>query len=202
MIIAISGKLSSGKTLSASLLYKMFMDDSSLKPKLKSIAKPVYEIASILTSQNLSFIQDNKSERSDYGMTYREILQLIGQQYREDISDEIWLDILFSDSYNPTNDIVIIDDLRYQNEVDYIKRKGNSFFIRLERDSTPINTNIVDHMVKEYEKKKNILQHPSETQLDKFVGWNTTISNKDDIPSLIGKLKKNVFDPVVANMQQ
>lgn len=109
---------------------------------------------------------------------------------------------MFSDNYNPNSDIIIIDDLRYQNEVDFIKRKGNSFFIRLERDSTPINTNIVEHIVKEYEKKKNISQHPSETQLDKFSGWDSIISNKDDIPSLIGKLKRNVFDTVVGNIRQ
>jgi len=202
MIIAISGKLSSGKTLSASLLYKMFMDDSRFKPRLKSIAKPVYEIASILTSQDISFIQDNKTEMSQYSMTYRELLQLIGQHYREELSDELWLDILFTGNYNPNSDIIIIDDLRYQNEVDYIKRKGNSFLIRLERYSAPINTNIVEQIVKEYEKKKVISNHPSETQLDKFNGWDSIISNKDDIPSLIGKLKRNVFDPVVDKMNQ
>ena len=199
MIIALSGKLSSGKTLSASLLYNMFKE-SSYNPKLKSIAKPVYDIVSTLTSQSISYIQDNKSSKSEYGITYRELLQLVGLQYREELSEEIWLDILFSGKYNSDSDIVIIDDLRFKNEVDYIKRKGEYFLVRLERYSNPINTNLVEQIVKEYEQKKNIEQHSSETQLDNFNGWNTVISNKDDIETLIKKLKKDVYQPVMDKM--
>jgi len=199
MIVALSGKLSSGKTLSASLLYNMFKE-TSYNPKLKSVAKPVYEIVSTLTNKNISYIQDNKTQMSQYSKTYRELLQLVGLNYREELSEEIWLDILFSDKYNSDNDIIIIDDLRFQNEVDYIKRKGECFLVRLERYSDPINTNLVEQIVKEYEHKKNIVQHSSETQLDNFNGWSTVISNKDDIETLIKKLEKEVYQPVIEKM--
>ena len=200
MIVALSGKLSSGKTLSASLLYNMFKE-TSYNPKLKSIATPVYQVVSTLTNKSISFIQDNKTQMSDYSMTYRELLQKIGIHYREELAEDIWLDLLFSDNYNPKNDIIIIDDLRFNNEVDYIKKKGECFLVRLERYSNPIESNLVEHIVKEYRTKKNVAQHSSETQLDNYNGWNTVITNKDDIETLIKKLEKNVCKPVIDLMK-
>ena len=201
MLIAFSGKMASGKTLSARLLYNMFKD-SKFNPKLKSIAKPVYEVTSIITSQPIGFVQDNKSSKSKYNLTYREILQHIGTSFREQFSKEIWLDILFSDNYDPRKDIIIIDDLRFQNEVDYLKKTVKCFFARVERFEKPIDTDIVKNIIKEYGNKNIESSHPSEVDLDNYGVWDTVINNKTDIESLVLKLNKNIYDPVVNSIKQ
>ena len=84
MIIAISGKAGSGKTLSASLLYNMFKELPKYNTNLKSFSTPVYQIASVILNQNVAHIQDNKNEQAQpYDLTNREFLQLIGQSFRD-----------------------------------------------------------------------------------------------------------------------
>tara|TARA_Y100000996_G_scaffold329389_1_gene265527 strand:- start:21 stop:626 length:606 start_codon:yes stop_codon:yes gene_type:complete len=180
MIIAISGKAGAGKTLSATILYNMMKDLPNVTVKLKSFSKPVYQIASVILNQKVSHIQDNKNHQAaPYDITHREVLQLIGQSFRDLLDPDVWNNIVLDQEYNDDTDIIIIDDLRYQNEIENIKLKGSTFIFRIERETS--NT------------KEKFRQHKSEIDLDKNQHWDTIIENNSDIESLNQKLKTQVF---------
>tara|TARA_B100000029_G_scaffold447018_1_gene468511 strand:- start:2969 stop:3574 length:606 start_codon:yes stop_codon:yes gene_type:complete len=180
MIIAISGKAGAGKTLSATILYNMMKDLPNVNVKLKSFSKPVYQIASVILNQKVSHIQDNKNHQAaPYDITNREVLQLIGQSFRDLLHPDVWNNIVLDQKYNDDTDIIIIDDLRYKNEIENIKLKGSTFIFRIERETS--NT------------KEKFRQHKSEIDLDKNQDWDTTIENNSDIESLNQKLKTQVF---------
>ena len=185
MIIAISGKAGAGKTLSASLLYNMFKELPKYNTKLKSFSTPVYQIASVILNQNVAHIQDNKNEQAQpYDLTNREFLQLIGQSFRDLLEPKVWINTLFRDNYQDDTDIIIIDDLRYRNEIDNIRMMGQHFLLRIQRQDYNQNNH-----------KFN--QHPSENELDKMINWNTTIHNTEDIETLVRKLRSQVFLPII-----
>ena len=184
MIIAISGKAGAGKTLSASLLYNMFKELPKYNTKLKSFAKPGYQIASVILNQKVSHIQDNKLKQAKpYNMTNREFLQLIGQSFRDLVDVNMWNNILFQDNYDDANDIIIIDDLRYRTEIDYIRMMGQHYLFRIQRELD--------------DNQHKFRLHQSETDLDKIVNWNTTIDNTEDIETLVRKLRSQVFLPII-----
>jgi hypothetical protein len=184
MIIAISGKAGAGKTLSASLLYNMFKELPKYNTKLKSFAKPIYQIASVILNQKVAHIQDNKLKQAKpYNMTNREFLQLIGQSFRDLVDVNMWNNILFQDNYDDANDIIIIDDLRYRIEIDYIRMMGQHYLFRIQRELD--------------DNQHKFRLHQSETDLDKVVNWNTTIHNTEDIETLVRKLRSQVFLPII-----
>ena len=101
MIIAISGKAGAGKTLSATILYNMMKDLPNVNVKLKSFSKPVYQIASVILNQKVSHIQDNKNHQAaPYDITNREVLQLIGQSFRDLLHPDVWNNIVLDQEYN------------------------------------------------------------------------------------------------------
>ena len=184
MIIAISGKAGAGKTLSASLLYNMFKELPKYNTKLKSFAKPVYQIASVILNQKVSHIQGNKLKHAKpYNMTHRELLQLIGQSFRDLVDVNMWNNILFQDDYDDANDIIIIDDLRYRTEIDYIRMIGQHYMFRIQRELD--------------DNQHKFRLHKSETDLDKIVNWDTMIDNTEDIETLVRKLRSQVFLPII-----
>tara|TARA_Y100000034_G_scaffold57607_1_gene70315 strand:+ start:17023 stop:17616 length:594 start_codon:yes stop_codon:yes gene_type:complete len=189
MIIAISGKAGAGKTLSASILYNMFKELPKYNTKLKSFAKPVYQIASVILNQKVSHIQDNKLKQAEpYNMTNREFLQLIGQSFRDLVDVNMWNNILFQDDYDDEADIIIIDDLRYRTEIDYIRMIGQHYLFRVQRELD--------------DNQHKFRLHKSETDLDKVVNWNSIIDNTKDIETLSLKLKNQVFLPVIEKLNQ
>lgn len=101
MKIAIIGKMCSGKTTISNILIKL---NNSFK-KL-SFGDKVKEIAVEL------FFMKNKN---------RKLLQQIGTNMRQ-INKDVWANYLINESKN--YEYIVIDDLRYKNEYDILKKNG------------------------------------------------------------------------------
>ena len=103
MKIGICGRMCSGKS---TLANKIIMSKKELNIDIKkdSFAAKIYEIAYDI------FGMKEKN---------RELLQQIGTKFRE-INQNVWIDYII----NKYSDNIIIDDVRYQNEIKALKENG------------------------------------------------------------------------------
>lgn len=162
MIIAISGKIGSGKTTLAKMLsfiisykihtqhlfgvppYSLYKEVVAYPFKsitIISFAKTIKMIVSSLTGCDIEdlYNQDFKNTLSNYKvnnkyLTYRELLIHIGDTFRKDDPD-VFVNALFNRVKNIS---IIIDDLRFINEYKAIKER-NGIFIRLNTVKESIN---------------------------------------------------------------
>ena len=196
MIIAFSGKMGSGKTLGASLLMSMLSENDRFKPKLKSFAKPIYEVAAIILGKEVNNLNNNKNLKTKYGITVREILQIIGDDLRFKVHENIWIDALFQEGYTK-DQIWIIDDLRYQNEAHFLMDNYNAMLVRVHRYGEKKDVNILNEIKKHDDYVEN---HKSETDLDRFRGWTTEIHNISDVESYVNRVRDKVYSKLMAEM--
>lgn len=129
MIIGFSGSFGSGKTTRAQYLSQ----------KLDNLGKDYYftNFAGSLKNMLIEHFGvshskfDTTSGKSEicpkYGVTYGKVLQMYGQGMRN-IDPDFWIDKLEKKIDNSLDCIVIIGDVRYQNELDWIKKKGGYVF--------------------------------------------------------------------------
>ena len=109
MKIGIVGKICSGKTYIADrLIHKYNLKRYSFAKKIKDIAKDLFDMK----------IKDRK------------LLQQLGEKIKE-IDENVWIKYLIRQIREEEN--VIIDDLRFSNEMDYLK-KNNFIIIKINVD--------------------------------------------------------------------
>jgi hypothetical protein len=173
MIIAISGKIGSGKDTFASLVMKNYEGWV-----IKKWAGKLKETASLLTGVDIRLWEDQEFKKKwmgdQWGMTYREFLQRLGTEaMRNGLHTDVWVNALISE-YKPYcsvcglyNDIHkmscypllrkevypnwLITDTRFPNEADAIKNMGYPV-VRIVRPNSSAPTS----------------DHPSETSLDDY----------------------------------
>ena len=196
MIVAFSGKMGSGKTLGASLLMSMLSENDRFKPKLKSFAKPIYEVAAIILGKEVNYLNNNKNLKTKYGITIREILQIIGDDLRFKVHENIWIDALFQEGYTK-DQIWIIDDLRYQNEAHFLMDNYNAMLVRVHRYGEKKDVNILNEIKKHDDYVEN---HKSETDLDRFRGWTTELHNISDVESYVNRVRDKVYSKLMQEM--
>lgn len=186
MIVALSGKLQSGKDLTGSIIQYL----SITKPfphlsfedfrkfnieglwEVKRFAGKVKQIASILTGIPVADFEKIEVKNSKLGpewnyMTVRELLQKLGTDaIRDKLHLNAWVNALFSD-YQPSYDW-IITDMRFGNELCAVKERGG-ITIRLTRN-VPASFKIANHI--------------SETALD-HASFDFVIENNGTVDDLI-----------------
>ena len=197
MIVAFSGKMGSGKTLGASLLMSMLSENDRLKPKMKSFAKPIYEVASVILGEDVNYLNNNKNFKTKYGTTIREILQIIGDELRFKVHENIWIDALFQEGYTE-DQIWIIDDLRYQNEAHYLMDNHDAMLVRVHRYGAKDNVSNLNEIKKHQDYAEN---HKSETDLDRFRGWTTELHNISDVESYVNRVRDKVYNKLVEKLK-
>ena len=108
MKIGICGKMCSGKSTLAKQI-KDYINSENKDIQIDAFANKIYEIAYALF---------NMKEKD------RKLLQSIGTKFRE-IDENVWVNYIIN-KYNSTENIndVIIDDVRYKNELDALKENG------------------------------------------------------------------------------
>lgn len=158
--IAILGKANSGKNTLAKMLTKEIRTVSKkyLSVKYIAFADPIKKIVHIMFP-NLpkKFLYGSSSLRSqeipgafqgDYPLSVRQALMDVGTGLGRTYKKNIWLEA-FEKTYNENinKDIIIISDLRFFNEYEFLKLKG-FYIIKIYRDT--INT----------------INHQSETEQD------------------------------------
>lgn len=101
----------------------------------------------------------------------REFLQTIGQWARKKTNSRAWINAL-ERKLAATTDTVIISDVRYPNEAEWIKSKGG-IIIRINRDIP---------------RDPQVMAHESETALADYTGFDYIIENNDDLAALYSQL--------------
>jgi len=173
-LVGISGKLGSGKDEAANSLKKFGYEN-------KKYAYKVYFEVSVITGKPVKELQtrDCKNRKSNFQKengeyyTYGELLQQVGTKLRE-VDTNIWVKALFSDYKKGYK--WVISDVRFPNEVEYIKKLGG-IVIRLEGDPVKINKN-----------SKRDKKHISETALDDYFDEKDIIQNNSTIKGLHQKI--------------
>ena len=187
MIIGISGKINSGKSMVSSVI-KQLGREYNKKVTVKSFAQPIYRIVSDMTGLPIPEIKERKKSHSsiyigDVNTTFRSILQVIGNGLREYGHSDIWLDSMFGADNNQAmtqltniDDWWIIDDLRYVNEAERIKSLGG-YLLQVRRDKSESNS------------------HQAENSLNSWNQWDMVIDNnystKDEARDRIHPLLDN-----------
>jgi hypothetical protein len=165
--------------------YKMQMTHESGKP----FYNPIY-----------NYTQNDKNIYIDtWGRTIGEILQILGTEaLRDNFDKDVWVKALFESSAKDAFEhghILIISDVRFVNEADYVINNGG-ILIRLEGDPMSVRLN-----------SKRDVNHVSETALNDYGNFNEVIINDiPDINVLRGKIedfmvkygidKKNTLNPI------
>ncbi len=147
MIVGFSGKAGSGKTTLAN-----FLQDEFGFVRM-SFASPLKETV-------MKYFGLTEEDIKTKNPTARKILQGVGIMMREEVDKRYWIKQLEEKMIYLDKNIVI-DDVRFENEADFIKRSGG-ILIRIERPG------IVT------------MNHPSENELDDYDGWNYIINNNHD----------------------
>jgi hypothetical protein len=125
--------------------------------------------------------------------TPRTILQLLGTEAgRKIIHPNIWVNALFADYEDNKSEWLleinskwIITDCRFPNEAQAVKDRGG-IVIRVERDDFVNNYNTNERFKVRIHKN----EHPSETALDDYDGFDYVIDNNGSIEDLIEKVKQ------------
>ena len=159
IVIGLVGKAGSGKDTVFSLLHAMVPDKEFVRlafgDEVKKEVADRHEIP-------VQVIEENKA-------VFRVILQKWGTDYRRVQHEGYWIDKVKTqiDFLRDNVDVVVITDVRFMNEVDYIKNKCKGVIIRV------------------IGKHNRLLHstHRSETELDKLTpDWN--LPNDKGLPEL------------------
>lgn len=146
MKIAITGPMCSGKTFISTHLSEEY------KLTKYSFAKKLKEIAIDL------FGMDPAEVNKD-----RNLLQTLGDKMKE-IDPDVWVKYLLREMNVEFNDNIIIDDLRFKNELKYLK-ENKFIIIRLNVDRKTQEQRLKSKYPNSYKKHIERLNHISENDL-------------------------------------
>lgn len=169
-IILIAGKARSGKNTTANIFKEKYEKDSKkviLNPYTKYLKMYIEEI----TSQKYN--DDNKP---------REFLQKLGVELiKEKLGKTNMLinrQIDDIDIYSYYFDVIIIPDVRFENEITNIKNKYNNTYV------IKINNNIDNNLTKEQK------EHITETSLDNYNNYDFIINNDNNYQDLKNQVEE------------
>lgn len=117
-VIGFAGLAEAGKTTAANQLASLILDGGIGVPRIRSFAGPLKRSAELLGAA-----------KDVNPRVYREYCQMVGKYLRE-IDDDHWVNMMtalmesIEQEKEDSETILIIDDVRYQNEVDLIRSKG------------------------------------------------------------------------------
>lgn len=124
-LLGFSGKAHSGKDFSADFLIKSYPELKIVKvgfaDAVRDMVRPIFDVDAI-------YRKGNKEDPIDgFGVSLREILQTLGTDWgRHMIKKDFWVKILNNrilEKYMDC-DVVIVSDIRFDNERDYIIDNG------------------------------------------------------------------------------
>ena len=166
MRVAFTGKMCTGKTHAADAL------SSEYKLEKRSFAAKIKELA-----------------RDLFGMTEKDrgLLQSLGEKMKE-IDNDVWVNFIERDILRmKKSDGIVIDDLRFQHELDMLKRHG-FLIVRL---SVPDDVQL-DRLKKKYPKtwQEHVkgMGHVSETR--RLNGVDLDVRGTDPMGAIIAHIKK------------
>lgn len=165
-LIGISGKIGSGKSTLAEYLSEIIWNDLCIDSMVVSIGDAVKEECAAVFGFPVKYAYTQAGKNTfipvpaqGKHMTIRKILQWWGTDIMRTLVDEdYWIKVL---DQRLGDGVIIIDDIRFPNEADYIKSKGG-YLIRLDTTYT--------------ETSEKLAYHLSETALDDYQGFDLRLS--------------------------
>ena len=166
-IIGILGKKNSGKTTVYEMLHGILSENETIV-KL-SFAGKLKEMFSVLAGIKKEHLNKTDTKNMLFkNKLIRVWLQSLGEWGRNMIPD-LWIDTTLT-NLNPNN-VYIIDDVRFKNEVEKIKQLGG-MIIKINRPSLKSNDT-----------------HISETEMDSILNYDEFIVNDGGLQDLYKKVK-------------
>lgn len=155
LVLGISGKRGVGKSMLGNYMRAFGFERLSLAGPLKQkcITEFSFHDEQVNGCLKESPTQYRRTDGSFF--TPRDVMIRMGTFYRS-IDKNFWLKQL--DMHIALHDKVVIDDVRFLNEIEYLKTKYNAKFIRLEREQ-------------ELNVFKAALDDLSESELDTYQDW-------------------------------
>lgn len=150
LFIGISGKMGTGKSTISHMLQVALQETS--KVKIGSLASPIYKGQDLLYKQYGLTLEGEKD---------RDLLIAIGLWGRGKDSN-FWLEQFVKESVESEFEVIICDDVRFENEADFFKKHGVLFRISGEQRGGNLD-----------ESRKN---HSTEVSLDEY-DFDNIISN-------------------------
>lgn len=134
-LIGIAGPIGSGKDTAAIFLAQV------LTAGRYSFAEPMREAVSLIFDIPVHELtsQEGKTLYDDYwGFTHRNLLRLLGNDAMKPVfGDDIWVKRAELALRKMAEEIVVISDVRFDLEADFIRRSGG-FIIHLDRPNNPL----------------------------------------------------------------
>lgn len=163
-VIAVSAKIGCGKShMMEKVLKKWLIDKLGLHIRVVCLADELKKLCfeKYGTSFEKMFIEKDSETR--------ELLQKLGVSERERLGADVWikkLDFQMKIDFSHGVDIILVADLRFENEFDYFKNRGDAVCLRI--DAPQRNLDKVKREQKEDPvKMKACMEHISEVDLDK-----------------------------------
>lgn len=136
-IIGITGNARSGKDTIADMIITENIN-LFLKIHKDSFAKPIKDMACAFFNKDCESLETYKGNCEDlYGVNIRKLYQKLGATARE-LNEDIFVNLLdarLALFKNDPNALIIISDVRFENEAKYIKSFDDSLIIKVERPS-------------------------------------------------------------------
>lgn len=150
---------------------------NKLKDTIETIEMSTYEYNKLNELLNLIKVEDKNFYEEKTKLT-RMLLQIYGTDiFRNKVNNDYWASALLKNLLQKEDDVILITDVRFLNEIDIIKNQNyfNVFTIRVNR---PMDRN---DMVNE---------HQSEKALDGYEKWDYVINNDSTLENLNGEAKR------------
>jgi len=128
LLLGISGKMAVGKSTISHMLKAAFGD--TMKVEIMSLSKPLYQLQNLIYKDLGLRVEGDKD---------RDLLITLGLWGRHK-SPDFWLNQMAKMITESDADVIICDDVRFENEADFFDRLG--FLVRIEGEQRGAN---VDH---------------------------------------------------------
>lgn len=155
IILAFSGRKQSGKTICSEFLKSLLLSNGYSSVEIYNFADPLKQDI-CMSMFGLTYAQcygedDQKNQLIDAywdnkQLTARDLMQLIGTDLFRKLNNNVWVNALINKINKSDNQIVIVSDCRFPNEIEAIKQ-NNGLVFRLTRDphkSTHMSESILD----------------------------------------------------------
>jgi dephospho-CoA kinase len=150
-IIGLAGKKRTGKNTTANHI-AFELEGMDKKCTFRSFAEPIRQIGYSLGWDSNQMLEDKDAIHPIWKMTWRQFAQGIGSALRHGFRSDILLrmmDIELLD-LDKQYDYVIIDDIRMQDEVEYVKAKGG-MVIQMRRNTGVTDTHETEQGITNYD---------------------------------------------------
>lgn len=168
-LIAISGKMGSGKDTLTNIILNYFIN-KNIKCKNIKFADNLKKSSSLITNTTIFDNYNNKDVLiENLNMSIGRFQQIFGTLMRENVNSDIWVYPVIDFYLNNPDTICVISDCRFKNEAKMIKNNGGLIF-RINKENKSENTRDSEHI--------------SETDMDDYCDYDLVINNNGSIEDL------------------